>query len=89
MSRYRIELVPAAARQLGSLPKKQQVRITSKIDGLSSDPRPPGCVKLGGSEDIYRIRVGDYRILYQVKDDILLVLVVKVAKRGEAYKIEK
>jgi mRNA interferase RelE/StbE len=89
VSGYRIEFAPAATRQLGSLPRKQKVRIASKIDALSSDPRPPGCVKLRGSEDIYRIRVGDYRILYQVKDDILLVLVVKVAHRGEAYKIRK
>lgn len=86
MSRCRIEFVPAAARQLGSLPKKQQVRIASKIDALASDPRPAGCVKLRGSEDIFRIRAGDYRILYQVKDDILLVLVVKVTHRREAYK---
>ena len=86
MPRYRIELVPAAARQLKSLPRKQQVRIASKIDALVSDPRPAGCVKLRGSEDICRIRVRYYRILYQVKDDILLVIVVKVGKREKIYK---
>ena len=84
MSRYRIEFVPAAARQLGSLPRKKQVRIASKIDALASEPRPPGCVKIRGSEDIYRIRAGDHRILYQVKDGILLVIVVQVAHRKDA-----
>jgi mRNA interferase RelE/StbE len=86
MSRYRIEFVPAAVRQLETITRKQQVRIASKIDALASDPRPPGCVKLRGSRDIYRIRVGDYRILYQVKDDILFVLVIKVGKREKIYK---
>ena len=86
MSRYRVEFVPAAVRQLESITRKQQVRIASKIDALASDPRPAGCMKLKGSGDIYRIRVGDYRILYQVNEDILLVLVIKVAHRKEAYK---
>ena len=87
MPDYRIEFTPAAARGLESLPRKDLVRIAAKIEALTSDPRPPGCVKLKGSEDINRIRVGDYRVLYQVKDHILLVLVVKVAHRRDAYKI--
>ena len=86
MGQYNIEFAPAVARQVGSIPRKQQMRIASKIDALASDPRPPGCVKLKGSEDIYRIRVGDYRILYQVRDEALLVLVVKVGKREIIYK---
>jgi len=86
VSLYRIELAPAAVRQLESLPRKVQVRISGKINALASDPRPPGCAKLRDSEDIYRIRIGDHRVLYQVKDKVLLVLVVKVGKRGEIYK---
>jgi mRNA interferase RelE/StbE len=82
---YHIEFTPAALRQLGSLPRKDQVKIASKVDALGSDPRPPGCAKLRMSEDIYRIRSGDYRILYQVKDAALLVLVIKVGKRDEIY----
>ena len=78
---YSIELTPAALRQLESLPRKVQVRIAATINDLSSDPRPPGCAKLKDSEDIYRIRIGDHRVLYQVKDKVLLVLVVKVGKR--------
>ncbi len=83
---YSIELAPAAVRQLESLPRKVQIRISGKISALASDPRPPGCAKLRGNEDIYRIRIGDHRVLYQVKDKVLLVLVVKVGKRGEIYK---
>lgn len=85
MQGYRIEFAPAAARQLKSIPRKQQVRIASRINALAADPRPSGCVKLRGSEDIYRIRVGDHRILYQVKDDVLLVIVVKVGRRERIY----
>ena len=86
MLEYRVELAPAAIRQLASLTKRIQVKIAGKIDGLRSDPRPHGCVKLKGSEDIYRIRVGEHRVLYQVRDDVLLVLVVKVGKRERVYK---
>ena len=83
---YRIELTPAALRQLEALPKKIQVRIAGRIDKLKSDPRPSGCVKLRDSDDIYRIRVGDYRILYKIRDNALLIIVVKVGKRGQIYK---
>ena len=83
---YNIELTPAAVRQLESLPRKEQVRISGKISALASDPRPPGYAKLKGVDDIYRIRIGDHRVLYQVKDKVLLVLVVKVGKREEIYK---
>jgi len=86
MALYAIEFAPAAARQLGSIPRKEQVRMASRIDALVSDLRPPGYVKLRGSEGIYRIRVGDYRVLYQVRDEALLVIVVKVGKRGLIYK---
>jgi mRNA interferase RelE/StbE len=86
MSRYRIEFTPAAVRQLGSLPVKIQRRVSSKIEALAADPRLAGCRKLKGAEDIYRVRVGNYRLLYQVRDDVLLVLVVSVRKRGKVYK---
>jgi mRNA interferase RelE/StbE len=86
VSLYRIEFAPASIKQLESLPRKVQVRIAAKINDLSSDLRPPGCAKLRDSEDIYRIRVSDYPVLYQVKDGVLLVLVVKVGKRERIYK---
>ncbi|MDJ0899633.1 MAG: type II toxin-antitoxin system RelE/ParE family toxin [Xenococcus sp. MO_188.B8] len=57
-----------------------------KIDALATEPRPEGVVKLKGEENLYRIRVGDYRVIYNVQDDRLLVLVVKVGHRGDVYR---
>lgn len=86
MPAYRVEIAPAAYRQLSKLPKQDLKRVRVKIDKLESNPRPSDCTKLKDSQNVYRIRAGDYRILYQIKDEILLVLVVKVAHRREAYK---
>jgi mRNA interferase RelE/StbE len=57
-----------------------------KIDDLANDPRPPGVKKLSAEEELYRIRVGNYRIIYAIQDDILLVTVVKVGDRKEVYR---
>jgi len=56
------------------------------IDALAQEARPAGCVKLAGSPDLYRIRVGDYRIVYQIKDNELLVLVLSIGHRREVYR---
>ena len=86
MSSYRIEFAPAAVRQLEGLHVQLQRRVSTRIDALTADPRPPGCRKLKGANDIYRVRVGNDRVLYQVKDELPLVLVVKIGHRREAYK---
>lgn len=83
---YRIELRPAARRSLAALPRDAQARIASALDSLTTQPRPPGVTKLRGPEGFYRIRVGDYRIVYAIEDDLLLVLVVRVAHRREVYR---
>lgn len=83
---YAIELRPSVRRDLKTLPKEVLLRICRKIDSLSDNPRPHGVEKLAGSENSYRIRVGDYRVLYQIKDDLLLVLVVRVGHCREAYR---
>ena len=83
---YRIEFTPRAARDFRVLPKATQRRLASHIDMLAQKPRPAGVKKLKGSDDLYRLRVGDYRILYQIKDTILLVLIIRVAHRKEAYR---
>ncbi|HOJ03476.1 MAG TPA: type II toxin-antitoxin system RelE/ParE family toxin [Bacteroidota bacterium] len=83
---YTIELRPAAIRDLRDLPQGILRRITGKIDSLADNPRPPGVEKLTGSENSYRVRVGDYRILYQILDNIVLVIVVKIRHRREAYR---
>jgi mRNA interferase RelE/StbE len=81
---YRVELRPAALRDLKSLPREVLGRVSAKIDSLPGNPRPPGVEKLSGSEDSYRVRVGDYRILYRILDEVLLVLVVAIRHRKEA-----
>jgi mRNA interferase RelE/StbE len=84
---YRIEFRPAALRDLKKLPKDVLTRISGKITALADDPRPLGVEKLSGSaEDFYRIRVGDYRVLYTVQDKVLLVIIIKVRHRREVYR---
>lgn len=82
---YHIQITPPAERQLRALPRSVQDRLRPRIDSLSDHPRPPGCKKLVGETDLYRIRVGDYRVLYTVRDKELLVLVVKVGHRRKVY----
>jgi mRNA interferase RelE/StbE len=69
-----------------ALPQAAQARIASAIDALAGDPRPSGVTKLRGPEGFYRIRVGDYRVVYAIEDDVLLVLVVRVGHRREVYR---
>lgn len=81
---HKIEFTPAAAREFRKLPRQVQGRIATKIDKLAENPRPEGVKKL--EDGSYRIRIGEYRVLYQVHDAILLVIVVRVRHRGEAYR---
>ena len=83
---YAVELRPAARRDLRKIPKMDAGRIIAAIESLAKNPRPPGVKKLVGVEELYRIRVGDYRIVYQVQDERLLVLVVKIGHRREVYR---
>jgi len=83
---YRVALTPGARRQLSGLPRPAQVRVAAKISDLSQDPRPSGVRKLSGEEELYRIRVGDYRVIYGIDDEVLVVLVVKVGDRKEVYR---
>jgi len=85
---YSLEFLSSVERALGKLPRVVQQRVRQAIDALAHDPRPAGAKLLSGSGDerIWRLRVGDYRVLYQVHDDRLVVLVVRVAGRGNAYR---
>lgn len=83
---HRIELTPRAKRDLKKLPGDARSRIQSHIDALALEPRPHGVVKLEDETNLWRIRVGAYRILFKVHDEVLLVLVVKIADRREAYR---
>lgn len=82
---YSIEVTRRAGRDLAALPAPDRKRIARKIDGLAENPRPSGCRKLGGAEALYRIRAGDYRILYEVQDEALVVLVIMIRHRGSVY----
>ena len=79
METYQIKILPTAQKELASLPKAIRTRIARKIDSLQTNPTPQG-VKLfeGKRSEAYRLRVGDYRILYQIKKDIVTVLVIRI-----------
>jgi len=80
-------LRPAAERALRQIARHDQQRIRDRIDALADDPRPPGVKPLqGSSEGLLRIRVGEYRVIYLVKDDLLLVVVVRIGHRREVYR---
>ena len=82
---YHIEVSPAAARQLKKIDGRVLSQIAAKIDSLALEPRPHGCEKLSGYDDLYRVRVGDYRIVYGVEDRLVLIVVLKVGNRAEVY----
>ena len=86
---YEVRIAPAAERAIRKLPARTQVAILDRLDQLSDEPRPPDCekVKALAQYDVFRVKVEkDYRILYQVKDDVAWVLVVKIADRKEVYR---
>ena len=83
---YKIFIDPSAERELGKIDIRWQGKIIDAIDELARTPRPPGVKKLTGSDSSYRIRVGDYRILYQIKDRELTILVIRIAHRRDAYR---
>ncbi len=83
---YSIEFAPAAKRQFDKLPKDIQQRLAPRIEALASDPRPSGCMKLSGGDSEYRIRIGDYRVVYDVSEQQLRILVLKVGDRNGVYR---
>ena len=83
---YRIEFTPRAERDFKSLDGSIRGRIKQRIDSLAENPYPSGIKKIEGEDELYRLRVGEYRILYQVKRKILLVLIVRIGHRREVYR---
>ena len=83
---YAIQFKPLALRQLEKLPHDIQKKLAAKIEVLRDDPFPAGCKKLAGLPDTWRIRAGDYRVVYQVHRGILLVLVLTVGHRKDVYR---
>jgi mRNA interferase RelE/StbE len=84
---YAVEISRAAQRQLRKLDDEVRRRIARRIDGLAVEPRPPGVTKLTGvTPAVYRIREGQYRVLFTIDDDELLVLVVRIGHRSDVYR---
>ena len=86
MTRYRVEVSATAERQLRRLARADQVRLIRAMQALSTDPRPPGCRKLSGYDDVFRVRVGRYRIVYAIEDRRLVIIVLKVGDRKDVYR---
>ena len=82
--RYRVEISPAGQRDLRRIPPRFRQRIQAAIYHLADEPHPRGSVKLQGEERAWRVRVGRFRVLYDVYPDELVVLILKVAVRNEA-----
>ncbi len=82
---YRLEFAPAALRQLRKLDGPARRRVQAAIELLAEEPRPNGAKKLVGGAEEWRVRTGDYRIIYSIDDGVLLVLVVAVGHRREIY----
>ncbi len=85
MASYSIEIKRSAGKELAELPKQDRLRVIARIENLAHDPRPTGSEKLSGQER-YRVREGDYRILYEIHDHVLVVMVVRIGHRREVYR---
>ena len=85
MASYRLLIKASAAKELEGLPTKDRRGVATRMQGLSDEPRPPGCEKLTG-HDLFRVRQGKYRILYEVQDRDLTVTVFKIGHRRDVYR---
>lgn len=83
---YRIEFAPRVYRQFVDLSRKAQARLGLRIEALAGNPRPQGVKKISGEENLYRIRWGDYRVVYQVREKDRIVLIAKIGHRREIYR---
>ena len=87
MVAYSLTIKSAAAKELDRVgQKRDRIRIVARIQDLASEPRPPGCEKLAGSAQLYRLRQGQYRIVYEIDDKVRSIDVIKTGHRREAYR---
>lgn len=84
MGKYKLKVKKSAEKELVKIPKRELIKIINKIQSLSDDPHPEGSIKLSNQEK-YRLRVGNYRVLYKVEDNILTIFIVKVGHRKDIY----
>ena len=86
MARYELRVKSSVAKDLRGVPKADVRRILVRIEALRDDPRAPGCEKLAGAGELYRVRQGVYRIVYTIHDERVVVEVIRVGHRGEVYR---
>ena len=86
MASYRIEWKPSAVKELKRLPRDVIPRVVAAVEALTSDAFPLGVVRLKGSQHTYRIRIGDYRVVYTVEDDVLRIEIIRVGHRRDVYR---
>ena len=85
MAPYEIQFKTSAAKEFRKLPIEIKTRLQKAMNALQIEPRPPGMKKLAGEDDLYRIRVGDYRVIYKIDDAVLLITVMRIRHRREVY----
>ena len=85
MKKYKLTFKKSVTKDFRNIPKHDVKRILNKIESLTINPRAEGCIKLSSKEN-YRVRQGLYRIIYQIRDDVLIVNVIKVSHRSDVYK---
>lgn len=86
MASSRVEFTRSAEKDLKQIEKSHVATIYGRLEGLSDDPRPHGVKQLSGADRTYRIRIGDHRVVYEIEDDVLLMLVIRVAHRKDVYR---
>lgn len=86
MEKYKVEVAASAEKTLWKLPKAMISRVTQSLQALSLNPRPAGCRKLSGEENTYRIRIGVYRVIYEIHDQLILIKVLKIGHRKDIYR---
>ena len=86
MASYRIEVSATAEKQIRKLPRRNQIRVLQAIRPLATEPIPPGARRVRGYDDVYRIRVGTYRIVYRVEGRRLLIIILQIGHRREIYR---
>ena len=83
---YKLEYKSSVKKELSKLAKTVRLAVVHKIELLRQEPRPEGSAKLKGSSDLYRIRHGDYRVIYKIQDLVLVILIIRIGHRREIYK---
>jgi mRNA interferase RelE/StbE len=86
MAKYRLEVTATAERQLKKIGREDRIRILRSISHLANEPRPDGCRKMSGYDAVYRIRAGDYRVIYEIDGKKIVIVILKIGHRKDVYR---